>query len=100
MLTIIANIQARHDRVDLVRSELEKLIPITRSEEGCIQYDLYEQSNNEDSSVRKFAMIECWESREHLEKHLSAPHIKSFREKNGNKFIKPTNIMLYKSTNL
>ncbi len=40
-LTIVANIQARAERIELVKAELQKLIEITRAEDGCIQYDLH-----------------------------------------------------------
>jgi quinol monooxygenase YgiN len=33
-LTVVADIHSTPDQVDLVRAELEKLIPITRAEEG------------------------------------------------------------------
>ena len=36
-LTIVANIKAAPGKIDLVKAELEKLIPITRAEAGCIQ---------------------------------------------------------------
>ena len=36
-LTIVANIKAKPDLIDLVKAELEKLIDITRAEKGCLQ---------------------------------------------------------------
>jgi quinol monooxygenase YgiN len=45
-LTIVANIHAHPDRIDLVKSALEKLIPITRAERGCLQYDLHVDNTN------------------------------------------------------
>ena len=36
-LTIVANIKAKSDKIDLVKAELKKLIDITRAEEGCLQ---------------------------------------------------------------
>ncbi len=45
-LTIVANIKAKADKIDLVKAELEKLIDITRSEEGCLQYDLHQDNEN------------------------------------------------------
>ena len=59
-LTIVANIHAKADRTELVKSALLKLIPTTRAEPGCIQYDLHQ--NNEDST--HFMFFENWESRE------------------------------------
>ena len=37
MLTIVANIHANPDQIDPVKAKLEKLIPITRAEEGCFR---------------------------------------------------------------
>lgn len=38
-LTIVANIKAQPDKIDLVKNELLKLVEITRSEQGCINYE-------------------------------------------------------------
>uniref|UniRef100_UPI004048D7C0 putative quinol monooxygenase n=1 Tax=Shewanella sp. TaxID=50422 RepID=UPI004048D7C0 len=45
-LTIVATIIAKADKVDLVKSELLKLIDVTRAEEGCINYDLHQDHAN------------------------------------------------------
>ncbi len=76
MLTIIASIQAHPDRVDLVKSELEKLVPVTRAEAGCSQYDLHQ--DNEDPA--HFVFYESWETRDLWQAHLQAPHIAAWRK--------------------
>ena len=43
-LTVIAHITAKDDSIALVKAELEKLIPATRSEKGCIRYDLFQDN--------------------------------------------------------
>jgi quinol monooxygenase YgiN len=73
-LTIVANIHARSDKIDLVRSELEKLIEITRAEDGCIQYDLHQDNAN----PAHFMFYENWESRELWQKHMNAPHLAAY----------------------
>ena len=45
-LTIVANIKANADQIDLVKAELLKLIDITRAEEGYINYDLHQDNDN------------------------------------------------------
>jgi len=45
-LTIVAHVTAKADKIDLVKAELEKLIDITRAEEGCLQYDLNQDNEN------------------------------------------------------
>ncbi|TRX54977.1 putative quinol monooxygenase [Thalassomonas sp. M1454] len=73
-LTIVANIKAHPEKIDLVKSELEKLIPITRAEKGCIQYDLHQ--DNEDPA--HFLFYENWESRELWQTHMNAPHLAQY----------------------
>ena len=74
-LTIVANIHAKADKVDLVRSELLKLIDITRSEAGCLQYDLHQDNEN----PAHFLLYENWESRELWRVHMEAPHLSAYR---------------------
>ncbi len=73
-LTIVAHIHAKADKIELVHSELEKLIPITLGEKGCIQYDLHQ--DNEDPA--HFLFYETWESRELWQAHMQAPHLAAF----------------------
>ncbi|MEF3047844.1 putative quinol monooxygenase [Pseudotabrizicola sp. L79] len=73
-LTVIANIYAHPDHVDLVKTELLKLVPITRAEPGCINYDLHQ--NNDDPT--HFTFFENWETRESWETHMKAPHITAY----------------------
>jgi len=75
-LTIVANITAKSDKIDLVKAELEKLINITRSEKGCLQYDLHQ--DNEDPA--HFMFYENWESRELWQIHMNAPHLAAYME--------------------
>ena len=74
-LTIVADITAKADQVDLVKAELEKLIPITLAEEGCLQYDLHQ--DNENSA--HFLFFENWTSRELWQKHITAQHLLDYR---------------------
>ena len=75
-LTIVADIRAHAERVDLVKAELEKLIPITRAESGCLQYDLHQ--DNEDPA--HFLFFENWASRELWQAHMAAPHLAAYLE--------------------
>ena len=75
-LTIVASIHARPDRASMVRVELEKLVSITQAEEGCLQYDLHQ--DNEDPA--HFLFYENWESRDHWQAHMKAPHLEAYRK--------------------
>ncbi|NOD49974.1 MULTISPECIES: putative quinol monooxygenase [unclassified Ruegeria] len=73
-LTIVANIKANPDKIDLVKTELLKLIDITRAEEGCINYDLHQDNEN----PAHFLFYENWESRELWQTHMGAPHLAAY----------------------
>lgn len=73
-LIIVASIKARPEQAQLVKSELLKLIDITRAEKGCLQYDLHQ--DNADQSL--FLFYEQWESRELWQIHMGAPHLQSY----------------------
>lgn len=73
-LTIVANITAKSKNINLVKTELIKLIDITRMEEGCINYDLHQ--NNDNSA--HFMFFENWESRELWQAHMEGQHLKDY----------------------
>lgn len=73
-LTIVANIFAKSDKIDLVKSELGKLIAPTLAEEGCLQYDLHQDNEN----PAHFLFYENWESRELWLVHMEQQHIKDY----------------------
>ncbi|ABV35463.1 lipoprotein [Shewanella sediminis HAW-EB3] len=74
VLTVVARIEAKQDRVELVRSELLKLIEPTRKEQGCLQYDLHQ--DNERPEL--FVFYEGWESKVLLQTHLASGHIEAY----------------------
>jgi quinol monooxygenase YgiN len=73
-LTIVAKIVAKLDKTELVKTELIKLIAITKKEEGCINYDLHQ--DNENKNI--FLFYENWESRELWQKHMNNTHIAAY----------------------
>nr|WP_299172080.1 putative quinol monooxygenase [uncultured Allomuricauda sp.] len=70
-LTIIAQILAKEEHRELVKSELLKLIDVTKAEEGCIDYDLHQDNEN----ANLFLFYENWESRELWQKHMESQHV-------------------------
>ncbi len=75
-LTIVAHIEAKKDKIDLVKSELIKLIQPTRSEEGCLQYDLHQ--DNEKPEL--FLFYENWKNRQLWQEHMKTAHIKAYKQ--------------------
>lgn len=73
-LTIVGKIEANADKVDFVKAELLKLIPITLKEAGCIQYDLHQDNDN----PAVFLFYENWESRELWQTHMNNTHLAEY----------------------
>ena len=75
-LTIIAKILVKEEKRELVKTELLKLIDVTKAEEGCINYDLHQDNENENL----FLFYENWTSRELWQKHISNKHIAEYQK--------------------
>ncbi|MDP0490019.1 MAG: putative quinol monooxygenase [Verrucomicrobiota bacterium JB023] len=75
-LTVVANIHAHPESLDLFKAELEKVIGPTRAEPGCLKYDLHQ--NNEDPC--HFMFFEIWESKELWDQHMESEHIKRYAQ--------------------
>lgn len=75
-LTIVATIKAHPNSVERVKAELEKLIPTTLAEPGCLQYDLHQDNDNPEL----FLFYENWESRTTWQDHMNAAHITAYKQ--------------------
>ena len=75
-LTVIANIIAKEDKIDLVKSELLKVVELTRKEQGCIEYIAHQEQDNSCN----FLMYEIWESAELLEVHKNNTALSTYLE--------------------
>ncbi len=73
-LTIVARILAKEDKRVLVKTELLKLIEITRAEEGCLNYDLHQDNEN----PNLFLFHENWENRELWQAHMGNAHLAEY----------------------
>jgi quinol monooxygenase YgiN len=74
LLTVIAYMRSAPGKRDELKAELEKLVEPTRAEAGCVNYDMHQGTQDPDY----FAFYENWESAEHLDAHLAAPHLTHF----------------------
>ncbi|MBB1269813.1 putative quinol monooxygenase [Shewanella sp. SR44-3] len=73
-LTIVANIIAKANKVELVKAELVKLIETTRKETGCVNYDLHQDNAN----PAHFMFYENWQTRELWQVHMGNQHLKDY----------------------
>lgn len=70
-LQVIATIPAKAEAADQVREALTTLVEATRTEDGCVSYDLFESG----SAPGTFVTVERWRDAASLEAHMSTPHV-------------------------
>ena len=73
-VTVVARIQAKAGCEQRVHQELVKLLAPTRSEAGCINYDMHHSLDD----PATFLFYENWTTEEDLQRHLAAPHLKAW----------------------
>ncbi|MGH9866165.1 MAG: putative quinol monooxygenase [Candidatus Acidiferrales bacterium] len=76
IVTVIAHIRAKAGQEARVREALLGLIAPTRTEAGCINYDLHVSRDD----PRRFVFYENWASESHLEAHANSTHLLAFRK--------------------
>ncbi|MRT92922.1 putative quinol monooxygenase [Ancylomarina sp. 16SWW S1-10-2] len=74
--TIVAKILAKAEKREEVKAELIKLVGFSRSDEGCINYDLHQDKEDENL----FFVYENWENHDSLQKHTASKHFVNFIE--------------------
>jgi len=70
-LKVVAIAETSADKAEELKKVCLGLIEPTRKENGCIAYELYQDSTNPGI----FTFVEEWESKEHLDVHLKSPHL-------------------------
>ena len=90
-LTVVATLKAKPGQEAQLRQELLSLIPTTRAEPGCLNYDLHQATDN----PTLFLVHENWTSKQHLDDHLASPHLQAFFAKAGELLAEPPQIVLW-----
>jgi quinol monooxygenase YgiN len=90
-VTVMAQVRVKKSLEKNVREELMKLVTPTRSEPGCIVYDLYQEAD----SSSHFMFYECWKSKKDLDEHLQKPYIKAFMETADEMLEEPVKVSLW-----
>ncbi len=72
MVSVVAKNIVKDSKIGEFKSLAEELIKETLKEKGCIEYSLYEDSENKNI----LTFIEKWEDMEVLKAHFETPHFK------------------------
>jgi len=90
-IRVVARFAARPDHINKVAEILSALVEPTRAEDGCIAYDLLQNS----ADPTDFTFVEEWTSREALDRHLATEHIAECRRRIGEHVEGPADIRIY-----
>lgn len=91
-VTVLARVNAKKGMEDQVRRECLALVAPSRADEGCIDYELYQSTDDS----RVFIFFENWLSREDVDKHLETPHSLAFDRKTEGMLAGPEEIVFLK----
>ena len=88
MIHVIATLDIAAGRRDSVVKKFRELTPQVLAEDGCLDYSpsidvetpIARQAPRREDSI---TVVERWESTAALEAHLTAPHMRQFREAVG-----------------
>ncbi len=84
-VTLVVTFQARPGKEAELRKTLLGLIPLTRKEAGCINYDLHVAPDD----PSKFLFYENWTSEAHLNRHGETPHVQNLLKRMDELCVEP-----------
>lgn len=93
MIVVIAKMKVKMGRKAEVFSLAQDLIIATRTEKGCISYELLDDPYDVSSCV----FVEQWTDKEALRQHLKTPHISAWRKESETLLSEKTTIQLYQA---
>ena len=70
---------------------MREMIALTKEEDGCIAYDLYEAVDGS----KKCVMVELWENKEKLDAHMESEHFKRLIPPAEEFKAEPSNIRVF-----
>jgi quinol monooxygenase YgiN len=88
-ITVIAHFKAKQGMEERLQSELLALVKPSRSDEGCINYDLHRAIDD----PALFIFYENWQSKEHLDRHSVTSHVQAFRSKAEELLAQPAELI-------
>jgi len=67
--------EVKKDKIELIKTELIKLIAPTKAEDGCVQYDLHQDLDHPGT----FIFYEIWENKSKWIAHDLMQHVADFK---------------------
>jgi len=90
-VTLVAKISAKAGQEDALKAHLLNLVPPSRAESGCINYDLHQSID----TPTEFMFYENWTNQEALDFHNGTDHLTTLPEKIGDLLAKDVELFFY-----
>lgn len=78
-LHVVAVIPVKDGFVDEVTAAMRAFVETTRTEDGCISYDLYESA----AAAGTLVTVEVWRDQAALDAHMASPHMAAVMGEHG-----------------
>ena len=91
-IPVVARIAALPAQADALKAILLDVVDATRGEEGCIRYELLQNS----ADPAEFLTVEEWESDAAIAAHLESAHIQDAIARGQTLFAAPPDIRSYR----
>lgn len=89
MITVVAHLKAKPGKEEDLKKELLALIEPSRNDQGCVNYDLHQSTND----PAHFIFHENWNTMSDLELHLQQPHLQDFVAKADDLLSEPLQVI-------
>jgi quinol monooxygenase YgiN len=86
MIYVVATTQVKPESREAFIEGAKQCIAATHQEKGCLAYESHTSIND----PNLFVVVERWQSREDLNAHGRAPHMKTWREYSAPLKLSPT----------
>ncbi|QZY56191.1 putative quinol monooxygenase [Crassaminicella profunda] len=90
MLQVVSKIYVKEDQIDEFVEVFKGMVEPSRKEEGCIQYEMYQDEEN----PRIFIVLEQWKTKEDFDQHFKTEHFERIVPKMSEFMIKETEMNL------
>ena len=78
MIHVVARASIRPEKLEEYLEIVRALLPVVRSEQGCLRYEPCLDYSEDGSKAPFVTMLESWESKACLDAHLASAHMKEF----------------------
>lgn len=91
MIIVTASMSIKTGQKELFIKESKDLVRATRKEKGCISYDLFSHTDDDDVLL----MLELWDNMESLNSHVKTDHFQKFKKSTEHLLEKEMEIKSY-----